>query len=106
MQWSIHVGHRHIHRRILLALVFVPVLLVLLTAWTIWRNFIGQFDQQRAATLRIRAIGGQVSSEPDGPEWLRKLLGEERLSNVVALSWDQPTVTDRDIGFLNCMPML
>lgn len=46
---------------------------------------------------KIERAGGEVVTDPVGPEWLREILGEDRLSgfeNVVTVALYSPEVTD------------
>jgi hypothetical protein len=92
-------------------------LLILMTLLAVWMSWIShRARQQKFAVEKIQALGGTVNydyqkitgdvyhfndqASPSGPEWLRKLFGDEYFQNVVWVTLSKTTVTDDDLAIL------
>jgi len=90
--------------------LFAAILVVLLigSLLSVWLPY--HREQQIAET--IKSWGGIVDQETSGPEWLRRLVGDDRMKKckvfdrVVVVLLEGPTVTDPDIAQLSRMTNL
>ena len=86
-------------------LVAVAVLAVLLGLTT------DRARRQRAAVRRTRELGGDIRYEyenqkggqPPGPEWLRRLLGDEYFLTVIGIAFGTRYLTDDDLEYFKVL---
>ncbi len=69
--------------------------------------------EERAVAERFATVGGQVDydsdtkdSRPEGPEWLRRILGDNFFNEIVEVFLSQSKVTDGDLKALRHLPQL
>src|SRR4029077_18430243 len=72
-----------------------------------------QVRNQRLVVAEIESLGGHVMwayepsrSEPPGPNWLRRLLGDDFFAEIYHVTIDNPGVTDETIGSIAELPNL
>lgn len=73
------------------------VVTMLLAAGTVFVTVVLPYRQQMAAIEHIEEHGGSIETEPVGPEWLRDLVGEERMKGfdrVLIVTADCQTTPD------------
>ena len=103
------------------SLMLLMLLSCLAMSWVATK--IKQGQQQKAAVEEIEKLGGQVTydyeqdsagatSEPPGPAWLRKLLGDDTFRNVTMVDFNfnaasqQPAVGDAGLENLKALTKL
>ncbi|MGA2031281.1 MAG: hypothetical protein ABSG68_03405 [Thermoguttaceae bacterium] len=66
-----------------------------------------QAKRQREAAAAVEKLGGQVEwSEPSGPLWLRRLLGDDLFRSVVDVGLGGTEVTDAELEHLKGLDQL
>lgn len=61
---------------------------------------------QREAAKAIEAKGGEVGyGEPQGPEWLQKLVGDKWFRQIIVVHFG-PSTTDNDLEYLTALNQL
>ena len=85
----------------------VLVTLVLGAVFGSWRAFVisPRLREQRALAT-IRGVTGNVWSEPDGPRWLRELLGEYCSQKVTQFHIVAQAGSDEELAYLTEFPKL
>jgi hypothetical protein len=63
-------------------------LLILMTCWAVllalWRVYLEPIRRSQIAIERLAKLQVPLTTEPAGPPWLRRLLGEDHLQHIVA----------------------
>lgn len=86
------------------SLAVVGLSLIGLYAFAFWR-----YDQQQAAIVEIERLGGWVVAEPGGPDWLRGMVGAQRMKvfdRVVVVDLKGTEITDDSLRHLSGMTNL
>ncbi len=84
-------------------LLLTAVSAVLLWLWTI---YVAHYRAQGRAAAALRKLGASVSTEPAGPAWIRKLVGEESFVNVTGCALVEEATTDADLEHLKGLTKL
>lgn len=70
-----------------------------------WKAHVGRYRLQRLVAEGIREVGGRYETEPAGPQWLARLLGEDELVSVVSVDCSRE-LTDAQLEQLRCLTEL
>jgi hypothetical protein len=97
--------------RMLFVLVAIAAVPCTLLAWKMEHK-----RRERVAVAAIRKLGGQVfyvhekegsgPNKPPGPEWLRRLLGDDFFADLAEVLLDDPNVEDDDLAPLEALTSL
>lgn len=71
-----------------------------------WKAYVGQYHLQRLVADGIREVGGKCETEPTGPQWLARLLGEHDLVSVVSVQSFPAELTNEQLEQLRCLTEL
>lgn len=80
-----------------------------MTIFSVWLGLkVHRVNQQRKAVAVIRSLGGTVTyehqeqqkEEPDGPRWLRQIIGDDYFVVVTIVSLKDSMATDDDMEYL------
>ena len=74
-------------------------------SWNLWQRN----ESQRSVVSQLSGLGGanwSYGSVPAGPAWVRRLVGEAKLRDVVELRLGDTPFGDEDIGLLMQLPHL
>ncbi len=64
-----------------------------------WTTYLSPYRAQHRAIAALTELGAVVTTEPAGPAWLRKLVGDEYLVNLTFVSFPFDS-TDSDLKHL------
>ena len=87
--------------------MFIAILATSVVAGVLWIGVPAY--RQYVAIREITRVGGTVETQPGGPEWLRELLGDERMEwfeDLVRVRLEGTPATDATLVYLSGLPKL
>jgi len=86
-------------------------LFIVVTVFCVWMGITAKLArEQKQAVETIEALGGRVQyqhetnpSDPPGPEWLRRLIGDEYFFSIDVIHFSNPIVNDTSLASIKSL---